>query len=43
MLIQVREIKNTNPDRPLVLMGWGVGAAIAAHVAGVESVNGGYR
>ncbi len=38
--MKVREIKHTNGDRPLILMGWGAGAAIAAHVAGVEKVNG---
>jgi len=35
---KVREIKNTNGDRPVVLLGWGVGAAIAAHVAGIEKL-----
>jgi hypothetical protein len=39
-MTKVREIKHTNGDRPLILMGWGAGAAIAAHVAGVEKVNG---
>jgi hypothetical protein len=39
-MMKVREIKHTNGDRPLILMGWGAGAAIAAHVAGVEKVNG---
>merc|ERR1719187_656878 len=33
---KVREIKHTSGDRPLVLLGWGPGAAIAAHVAGIE-------
>ena len=37
---KVREIKNTNGDRPIVLLGWGVGAAIAAHVAGIEKLGG---
>jgi len=37
---KVREIKNTNGDRPVVLLGWGVGAAIAAHVAGIEKLGG---
>merc|ERR1719233_2098064 len=37
---KVREIKNTNGDRPIVLLGGGVGAAIAAHVAGIEKLGG---
>eukprot|EP00090_Calanus_glacialis_P009565 TRINITY_DN17950_c0_g1_i1.p1 TRINITY_DN17950_c0_g1~~TRINITY_DN17950_c0_g1_i1.p1 ORF type:complete len:1086 (-),score=407.11 TRINITY_DN17950_c0_g1_i1:129-3386(-) len=37
---KVREIKNTSGDRPVVLLGWGVGAAIAAHVAGIEKLGG---
>jgi len=39
-LSKVREIKNTSGERPLVLLGWGVGAAIAAHVAGIEKLGG---
>ena len=35
---KVREIKHTSGDRPLVLLGWGPGAAIAAHVAGIEKL-----
>jgi len=39
-LAKVRECKGGSSDRPVVLMGWGPGAAIAAHVAGLEKVCG---
>ena len=39
-LNKVREIRSASPERPLVLLGWGVGAAIAAHVAGIEKLGG---
>jgi len=39
-LNKVREIKHSAEARPVVLLGWGVGAAIAAHVAGVERLAG---
>ena len=38
---KVREIKHSGEaSRPVVLLGWGVGAAIAAHVAGIEKLAG---
>jgi len=39
-LSKVRELKGGPgvTERPVILMGWGVGAAIAAHVAGVEKL-----
>ena len=39
-LTKVREIKHAADARPVVLLGWGVGAAIAAHVAGMERLAG---
>jgi len=39
-LNKVREIKNANSDRPIVVVGWGPGAAIAAHVASIERLSG---
>ena len=39
-LTKVREIKLAADARPVVLLGWGVGAAIAAHVAGMERLAG---
>lgn len=40
-LSKVREIKHTgDSSRPVILLGWGVGAAIAAHVAGIERLAG---
>ena len=39
-LTKVREIKHAADARPVVLLGWGVGAAIAAHVAGLERLAG---
>ena len=39
-LTKVRESKHAADARPVVLLGWGVGAAIAAHVAGMERLAG---
>ena len=39
-LNKVREIRNSSGDRPVVVVGWGPGAAIAAHVASIERLGG---
>ena len=39
-LNKVREIKAGSGDRPVIVVGWGPGAAIAAHVAGIERLAG---
>ena len=39
-LNKVREIKNSSGDRPVIIVGWGPGAAIAAHVASIERLAG---
>ena len=39
-LNKVREIRNGSGDRPVIVMGWGPGAAIAAHVAHIERLAG---
>ena len=39
-LNKVREIRNSSEGRPVVLLGWGPGAAIAAHVASIEKLGG---
>jgi len=39
-LTKVRETKSNNPDRPIILMGWGPGASIITHVASIEKVAG---
>ena len=39
-LNKVREIRNSSEGRPVVLLGWGPGAAIAAHVSSIEKLGG---
>lgn len=39
-LSKIREIKSSSGDRPVVVVGWGPGAAIAAHVATIERLAG---
>ena len=39
-LSKVREIRNSSEGRPVVLLGWGPGAAIAAHVSSIEKLGG---
>jgi len=34
---KLKEVKRGNPDKPIVLVGWGVGAAINCHVASMEA------
>ena len=34
---RVRELRRTNPDRPVILVGWGVGAAVNCQVASMEA------
>ena len=35
---KIREIKKNHADRPIILVGWGVGAAINCTIAGMEQV-----
>jgi regulatory NSL complex subunit 3 len=38
ILGRIREVKKTFPDRPVVLIGWGVGAAVNCQVAAMETI-----
>ena len=39
-LNKVREFRQHSGDRPVIVVGWGPGAAIAAHVASIERLGG---